>query len=215
MNLKTHGQLRSRLALGGLVLLLVLPLSLVLTACPKPKPEPVIRDPTNLPPQAKVVTLTCPPTQYLRGGRHLWRQNRWSWKDPRCTPKPSTWRDGCVWIRGRWGRQGDRIGYIKGRIRCPGDPEPRLAPPNRDPRPAPSARPASLPPAPPTGAIGCAPLQYLQVGRYIWKDGSWRWLTGRCAPRPAHWNRECRWQRGRWRQTSSGFTFTRGRLICP
>lgn len=99
--------------------LILLALPMLLTACPKPKPAPVIRDPTTLPPQAKVVTLTCPRNQYLRGGRHLWRSNRWSWEDPQCTPKPSTWRDGCVWIRGRWRRQGDRIGYLKGRIRCP------------------------------------------------------------------------------------------------
>jgi hypothetical protein len=98
---------------------MILLLPLLLAACPHPKPEPVIRDPTTLPPQAKVVTLTCPKNQYLRGGRHFWRHNRWNWEDPRCTPKPSSWRDGCVWLRGRWRRQGDRIGFLKGRIRCP------------------------------------------------------------------------------------------------
>ncbi len=188
----------------------------LLTGCPKTKPEPVIRDPTTLPPQAKVVTTTCPKTQYLRGGEHYWRQNRWNWKDPKCVPRPASWRDGCVWIRARWRRQGARIVLHKGRIRCPGDPEPRVAPPPPPPtRPTPRARPSSLPPAPPSGTIGCAATQYLQVGRYIWKDGNWRWVTGRCAARPASWKKGCKWTRGRWSKTATGLTFTKGSLTCP
>jgi hypothetical protein len=195
----------------------LLALPLLLTACPKPKTDAIIRNPATLPPQAKVVTLTCPENQYLRGGQHLWHNNRWNWKDPRCTPKPSNWRDGCVWLRGRWIRQDDRIGYEEGRIRCPGDPDPapRLRPTPVTAAPRPSARPTSLPPKQPSGAIGCGPGKYLQVGHYIWKDGAWRWLTGRCASRPADWKASCRWHRGRWSKPPSGFAFTRGRLVCP
>ncbi len=204
-------------SLRALPLLVALPL--LLTACPKPQNQAVIRNPATLPPQAKVVTMTCPQNQYLRGGRHQWRDNGWHWENPRCTRKTSTWRDGCVWLRGRWVRQNDRIGYVKGHIRCPGDPDPRLGPssdigaPRAAPRAAP--RPTSLPPNPPSGAIGCGPDQYLRVGRYIWKDGTWRWLTGRCARRPADWKASCKWHRGRWRKTPTGLVFSRGRLVCP
>lgn len=55
-------------------------------------------------------------------------------------PRPETWRDGCVWERGKWTREKDGEGftYTDGRLVCPErDPRPGLDPrPGRDPRPA-------------------------------------------------------------------------------
>ena len=75
--------------------------------------------PTLAPPAAPVVTATCEQNQYLRGGKHVYRSGRWVWIAPTCVARGTTWRAGCRWIRGSWGRRGNRRVFTSGRRHCP------------------------------------------------------------------------------------------------
>ncbi len=79
------------------------------------------RAPTTLPPAPPRVTSKCGPKKHLRGGKYRWRRGKWIWSQPRCVIKPSFWRAGCRWIRGRWRKRKNRLHYLPGRLSCEGD----------------------------------------------------------------------------------------------
>ena len=60
------------------------------------------------PPAPPVMSVRCGPNQYARGGKYVWRGNRWTWTRAVCVARPRTYRSGCKWQRGRTARVGKR-----------------------------------------------------------------------------------------------------------
>jgi hypothetical protein len=159
----------------------------------------VTADPSTAPPPPPATAKRCGPNEYLRGGRHVWRNGRYHWVAPRCVARPDRWRAGCRWKRGRWVRRGNRYAFRKGKLVCP-----------RRPR-----GPQVKPPPPPKVAVTCGPNQYLRGGKYVWRGNKWVWVNPRCVSRPDRWRAGCRWIRGRWVRKGNRLHYRPGKLRCP
>jgi hypothetical protein len=160
-------------------------------------------DPVTAPPVAPVVSVTCGPNQYLRGGKHVWRNGAWNWVAPVCVVRAATWRAGCRWTRGHWAKRGRRYAFQQGRLVCPQSGVIRAVGPTVE------------PPAPPMVRITCGANQFLRGGKHVWRGGRWVWVAPRCVARAANWRAGCRWTRGGWKRVGGRLRYSAGRLFCP
>ncbi len=159
-------------------------------------------DPVKAPPSAPIVSVTCGPNQYLRGGKHVWRNGAYRWVAPRCVTRTATWRAGCRWTRGHWVRSGRKYIFRAGRLSCPR-------------RVIRVVGPTARPPAPPVVRVTCAGNQYLKGGKHVWRGGRWVWVAPRCVARTTTWRAGCVWRRGGWKRVGKRLRYTAGRLFCP
>jgi hypothetical protein len=145
---------------------------------------PVPVEPTAEPPEPPTPTVTCGPSEYLKGGQHHWRNGAWVWDAPVCVARPATWAEGCKWTYGRWARVGSRLVYNEGRLVCPSAPPP--PPPRVEPVYA-----TELPPPPPKAyrPVKCVGAQIAYPGRYIFNSTTkvWDWRPGVCIDRAAEY----------------------------